>query len=184
MTQPIHASTQAQCNRNPRVRSWDIREEHRRDVLLRTAYLKIVAAFACRPSPRGPWDETATGDATPWKYIVVPTRNAIATALYIGNERLVDQTIDAACAFCDQLKADFASMRPAKEEGSVVTLALLEAECSGSVQVEAMRLVSSPTAIEAERAIQPLIEEESALMRLINRVQRLAREPQMRAVAR
>lgn len=170
-----------ESNRNTRFGSFDVREEHRRDVLLRAAWMKIVAAFACRPSPRGPWDETATGDATPWRYIVAPCRNAIATALCQGNDRLVEQTIEAACAFCDALKADFRSMLPEREEESVVTLALLETEYSGVATVEAMRLVAHPSPIEAERAIEPLLREESALTRLLNRCQRLAREPQMRS---
>jgi hypothetical protein len=163
-------------NRNLRGLSFD--EEKRRDSLLRAAWNCIVAGFPCRPSPRGPWDETATGDQTPWKYVITPIRSALAAAVASGDQNLIEQTLEGARAFCRELEADFASIVPAESEESIMALALEETQRQGSADPIEMALAANPTRTEAERAIGPLAKHSAALAELVNRCRRLAREPQ------
>jgi hypothetical protein len=151
-------------------------EDRRRDTLLRLSWVNIVAAFKCRPSPRGPWDETATGDQTPWKYVVGPIRTAIASAVLQGDQRIIDQTLGAARAFCRELEADFTSMVPAREEESTVSLALEETHVEGPANEVQMALVRSPDCpVAADRAVIPLERHHERLGALIQRCRRIAR---------
>jgi hypothetical protein len=153
-------------------------EDRRRDTLLRLSWVNIVAAFKCRPSPRGPWDETATGDQTPWKYVVGPIRTAIAAAVFNGDQRVIDETLGAARAFCRELEADFTSMVPAREEESTVSLALEETHVEGPANEVQMALVRSPDdPIAADRAVLPLERHHEKLTLLIERCRRVARTP-------
>jgi hypothetical protein len=163
-------------NRNPRGLSFG--EEKRRDSLLRAAWIAIVSGFACRPSPRGPWDETASGDQTPWKYVIAPVRSAIAAAVASGDRNLIEQTLEGARAFCRELEADFASLVPAESEESIVTLALEETQLEGPANEIEMALAANPNAHTAESAITPLSRHAAALAELINHCRRLARQPQ------
>lgn len=176
--QTTNAPAPASRNRNPREFSFSfpIVEERRRDAILRSAWMRIVAAFACRPSPRGPWDETATSDQTPWKYTLLPIRNAIAAAIMIGDRDKINQTVEAACAFCEELKADFRSMVPAREEESAVADSLAETECEGSANPVQMAYVADPSPIAAERAVVPLERQYESLGKLIRRLRIAARE--------
>lgn len=159
--------------------SQDLRELRRRDNLIRDSFVNIVSGFERRPDPVSPWNRAADRTQMPGGRMIGAIRSAILAARD-RNPELAYQTVEAACAFCDALKADFTSLIPSDEACSVIALALLETECAVTAKVEEMRLVASPTPIEAERAIRPLLKEESALVRLISGIQRLARQPQMR----
>jgi hypothetical protein len=163
-------------NRNHGEFSFPLPDERRRDALLRTAWVNIVAGFKCRPSPRGPWDETASGDQTPWKYVVAPIRAALARAVVMGDQQLIEQTLEAARAFCRELEADFASMVPAAEEGSIVSEALAETESQGPADAVQMALVARPDPTNADRAIKPLERQHERLGALIRKCRRDARQ--------
>lgn len=178
---PIHVSASDTCQRNTLGFSLTPQNERRRDALLRTAWMKIVAAFPCRPAPRSAWDHAADGSEARWEKVIHPMRMAVSAAVFIGNQQLIEQTMEGVRDFLRAVEADIASLIPATEEESVIALALLESEREGTARREKMALVAHPDSIEAERAIEPLLDEESALVRLINCVQRLARQPQMRA---
>lgn len=159
----------------------DFSDERHRDGLLRSAWIAIVAGFDCRPSPRGPWDETATGDQTPWKYVVAPIRGALASAVATGNRQLIEHTLEGARAFCHELEADFASLVPPACEESVLTLALEETKYQGPADEAAMALAAKANCpIEAERAIGPVARHAAALTTLLNCLRRSARRPHMR----
>jgi hypothetical protein len=164
-------------NRNPRAFSFEFphAEERRRDSLLRAAWLRIIAGFDCRPAPRGPWDETASGDQTPWKYVVGPIRNAIASAQFSQNEQLLEQTVEAACAWCDELKADFRSMVQEREEESTVAVALDETHVEGPANEVEARFIAQPSPTTAEAAVQPLERQYERLGKLIAGCRRMAR---------
>lgn len=180
MTLPTNVTPLHDRQRNPLDFSLSPADERRRDSILRGFYVRIVEGFSCRPEPRSAWDRAADETEARWKKVLSPIRAAVASAVFNGDDDLTNQTLENADAFFDACKADIRSLVPPKEEESVVSLALLETECAGAKSVEAMRLVSHPSAIEAERAIRPLIKEQSALARLLEGVQRLARQPSMR----
>ena len=138
--------------------------------------MQIVSAFSCRPAPRGVWDETATGDDTPWKRTVEPIRAAILAAVQSGDKQLIEHTLEGARAFCHELESDFNSLVPAESEASIVALALHETKLEGSANEVEMALVQNPTPIEAERAIGPLATQLSSLALLLSGCRRLARE--------
>lgn len=166
--------------RNPLDFSLLPAEEARRDGLIRERWCAIVDGFACRPAPRRVWDRAADGTEARWKKLLDPMRLAVVTAVYIGDQRLIEQTMEGVRDFLRAIEADVASFIPPREEESVTTLALLETEECGKAKVEEARLLAHPSPIEATRAISPLLKEESALARLLSGVQRLARQPQMR----
>lgn len=152
-------------------------EARRRDSLVRAAWMRIVAPFSCRPSPRSPWDEAATGDVTPWKPVTDPIRNAIAAALFNGDDAKTQETVDAACAFCEELKADFRSMVPAKEEESIVALAMDETQVEGPANEAEMALVKNPDCpATADKAVQPLERQYERLGALIRKCRNAARQ--------
>lgn len=180
MTMPLtNAPTSQSFQRTAPALSQDLRELRRRDNLIRDSFVDIVKGFKTRPDPVSPWNRAADGTQMPAGRTINAIRSAIIAARR-DNPELAYQTVEAACVFCDALKADFTSLIPSDEACSVIALALLETECAVSAKVEEMRLVASPTPIEAERAIRPLLKEASSLVRLINGIQRLARQPQMR----
>jgi hypothetical protein len=165
--------------------SQGLRELRRRDSLLRTAFLRIIAGFECRPSPRSPWDRAADGTQAPWGKLVVAIRGAILSARQRGDVELVRTTVEAACAFCDELKADFASLLQKAEEFSLVQLAILEAETEGAAREAEVRLVAHPSPTEAERAITPIEQELLNLGALLDECRIAARStPPMVSVAR
>ena len=189
MTMPTTNATQGiPRNRKSYGFSFPESEQRRRDSILRASWMRIVAPFTCRPSPRSPWDEAATGDVTPWKPVIEPVRNAIASALFIGNERQIQETVDAACAFCEELKADFRSMVPAKEEESIVALAMDETQVEGPANEAEMALVKSPDCpATADKAVQPLERQYERLGALIRKCRNAARQtssPMAQRVAR
>ena len=151
-------------------------DERRRDGLLRTSWNQITKGFKSQPEPKSSWYETATGDLTPWRKMITPIRAAILAAVHSGDQRLIDQTLEGARAFCHELEADFLSLVPATAEGSVAAIALVETECEGAANVEEMALVAHPTPTEAERAVGPLSRHSAALVELLNKCRRLARE--------
>lgn len=167
---------------HPRNRNaLDFSDERRRDGLLRSAWIAIVSGFDCRPSPRGPWDETASGDQTPWKYVVTPIRSALASAVASGNRQLIEQTLEGARAFCHELEADFASLVPSNDEASILVLALDETKHQGPADEAAMALAAKANCpIEAERAIGPVSRHAAALLTLLNGLRIKARQPHMR----
>lgn len=167
----------AECKRNHYRFSFPDPEQRRRDSILRSAWMRIVKPLSCRPTPRGPWDEAATGDVTPWRPVIEPVRNAIASALCNGDERITQETVDAACAFCEELKADFRSMVPAREEESIVTLALDETQVEGPANEAEMALVKSPDCpITADKAVKPLEQQYERLGALIRKCRSTARQ--------
>lgn len=159
-------------------------EDRRRDVLLRSAWVNIVSGFDCRPAPRSAWDEAATGDLTPWKKVVTPIRQAIQSAVFIGNKQLIEQTLEGARAFCRELEADFASLVPPEDEVSLVTDALEETHYQGPADEYEMAFVRDPSPITAERAVAPLSRHADRLSALVRRLRVYARSPrnQLRAV--
>jgi hypothetical protein len=142
--------------------------------------MKIIAAFDCRPEPRSTWDETATGDATPWRTLLfVPViRKAILAAVATGDQNKIDATLEGALAFCEELKADYLSLVPSHTDISLVSLALLETHHEGPANEAEISLVQNPCPTEAERAIGPLSRQCASLVSLIERCRREARQPQ------
>lgn len=158
-------------------------DEVRRDGLLRTAWVNIVAGFKCRPSPRGPWDETATGDQTPWKYVIAPIRSAIRDAVNSGNVELINQTLEGARAFCRELEADFVSLVPQESEESLLALAISETELQGAADPVQMALVANPNCpTAAERAVLPLERHHSRIAKLLERCRIHARSARSSAL--
>jgi hypothetical protein len=151
-------------------------DEKRRDGLLRTAWSQITFGFKSMPEPKSSWYETATGDLTPWRKMITPIRAAVLAAVRTGDQKLIDQTLEGARAFCRELEADFTSLVPATAEGSVAAIALVETECEGAANVEEVALVASPTPTQAERAVGPLSRHIAALVSLVDKCRRLARE--------
>jgi hypothetical protein len=162
------------CNRNHVASSSD---ERRRDGLLRTAWMGIVQAFPCRPEPRGIWDESATGDDTPYRRTVEPIRAAIRAAVQSGNKQLIEKTLEGARAFCRELEADFLSLVPAESEESIVALALAETESEGPANQAEVSLAANPTCTAAESAVGPLSRHLASLAALVEGCRRAAREP-------
>ena len=182
-THNAHRSPEIQ--RNQPDFSQSLRELRRRDSLLRTAFLRIIAGFDCRPSPRSPWDRAADGTQAPWGRLVLAIRGAILSAKQRNDDELLRSTVEAACAFCDELKADFASLLQKTEELSLIQLAIQEAEVEGAAREAEVRLVAHPSPIEAERAISPIEQELHNLGALLDECRIAARStPQMVSVAR
>lgn len=165
------------CQRITTVLS--LTDEHRRDGLLRSAWLKITESFPAKPHPKSAWYETSTGDYTPWKRTIDPIRAAIVQAVQSGDKQLIGQTLQGALAFCEELQADFASLVPAPLEESIVQVALEETHLEGPANQVTLSLASNPTRTEAERAIGPLSAHLSSLVQLVDRCRRMAREPQV-----
>src|SRR4051812_13703356 len=136
MTQPNNNTLTTRVQRNPLDFSLNPRDEARRDAILRQAWLKIVEGFACRPSPRSAWDHAADGSEARWKKILEPMRSAIASAVFIGNERLIGETLEGCRDFLRAIEADLSSLIPPKEESSIESLALDESESAGETQTE------------------------------------------------
>lgn len=166
--------------RNPLEFSLSLAERQRRDALLRGPWMQIVGGFDCRPSPRSAWDRAADGTERRWNKIVDPMRQAVATAVVMGDQELIDQTMEAVRGFLRAIEADIASFIPPRQEESVTELALLETECAGESSVEAVRIVAHPSPVEAERAIQVLSKQQDVVARFIAWCQRAARQPSMR----
>lgn len=160
-------------------------DERRRDGLLRSAWVNIVSGFKCRPSPRGPWDETATGDQTPWKYVVAPIRGALKSAVESGDRALMNQTLENAHAFLEELKADFSSLVPSESEESILALALEETKHQGPADEATMALASNPQCpTAAERAVLPLERHQSRITKLLEKCRIHARSPRIMQVSR
>lgn len=180
----MNPRSSANGKRNPYAFSCDDREARRRDAILRAAWMRIVASFKCRPDPRGPWDEAATGDVTPWRQVIEPVRNAIASAVFNGNPVQIRETVDAACAFCDELKADFRSMVSTVEEESVVPLAMDETHLEGPANEAEMAVVKNPDdPCVAESAILPLERHGEAIGKLVRALRLKARSARPTSVA-
>jgi hypothetical protein len=111
-----------------------------------------------------------------------PIRAAVDDAVSEGNPVKIEQTLEASDEFFDALKADIHARVPNREEESVVALAIREVEASGKAKVETMRLVAHPSPAEAERAIEPLAHEKSALVLLIDVCQRTARQSHIQVI--
>lgn len=174
MSHPRTSSTHPSLsNRNP----LSLSDERKRDGLLRTTWVNIVAGFKCRPTPRGPWDETATGDQTPWRYVVAPIRGALKQAVESGDRALIEQTLEGARAFCRELEADFASLVPATDQSSIVQDALAETHVQGPADEASMALVQTPNCpVAAERAVLPLQRHYTRLGNLLEKCRRHARK--------
>lgn len=156
-------------------------DERRRDGLLRSAWLKITDHFPAKPHPKSAWYETSTGDYTPWKRTIDPIRAAIQSAVQSGDKQLIEQTLQGALAFCEELKGDFASLVPAESEESILSLALSETTVEGQANPVQMALAANPNCpTAAERAIGPLSRHAATLAVLVARCRRSARQPQMR----
>lgn len=110
-------------------------------------------------------------------------RNAIAAALFNGDEKQIQETVDAACAFCEELKADFRSMVPAREE-SIVTLALQETHCEGEANEMEGELLARPDAVTADKAVLPLERQYERLGALIRKCRNAARQASTPLAAR
>lgn len=177
---PTNATPISKIQRNPLEFSLTLAEEQRRDALLRGPWMRIVAGFDCRPSPRSAWDRAADGTERRWKKIVDPMRQAVSAAVISKDQELIDQTMEGVREFLRAVEADIASFIPPRQEESVTTLALFETECAGKAAVEAVRVVAHPTPIEAERAIEVLAQEQNAVARFLAWCQRAARQPSMR----
>lgn len=177
-TNVVHARAR---NRNPLAFSFSLEEERRRDNLIRAAWMLMVAGFDCRPFPRGVWDETATGDQTPWRTILPPIRGACSQAALSGDSALINQTRDGVRAFCRELEADFLSLLPPEEEESATQIALAETELQSEAEPLEMAFVASPTSVNADRAVLPLQRHYETLGKLIKRLRITARQarPQM-----
>lgn len=166
-------TSQKNSNRNqPMLSDGD---ERRRDGLLRSAWLQTVAGFPCRPHPRSVWDETATGDQTPWRYVITPIRAAILQAVESGDKELIAKTLEGARAFTRELEADFTSLVKAPEEESALATALVETECEGPANAVEAMFIASPSPTNAERALAPLERQFKHLGLLIERCRKLAR---------
>jgi hypothetical protein len=172
ITNVSHASPRY---RNPLEFSFTPTENSRRDTLLRTAFVNIVAGFSCRPEPRSAWDEAATGDLTPWKKIVHPIRHALNAAVLSGDQELIAQTLEGARAFCRELEADFASLVPQPQEESIVAIALDETKCEGPANEVQAALLADPSPTSADRAVLPLERQWLQLGELIDKCRRVAR---------
>lgn len=181
---PTNAGQSAKVQRNPADFSMSESEERKRDLLLRAAWINIVAGFDCRPAPRAAWDEAASGDLTPWKKVVAPIRAAVASAVFIGDQQLIDQTRDGVRAFCRELEADFLSLIPECQEESATQLALEETECQSEAEPMEMAFVAAPSPSAAESAVLPLERHYETLGKLIKRLRIAARETRPQMVAR
>jgi hypothetical protein len=172
-----HVASIHKSQRNRIGYSLSPRTERRCDALIRDAFLRIVSAFKRRPGSA--WNRAADGTETRWNKLMNPIRSAVDDAVREGNPIKVVKTLEASDEFFDALKADIHARVPNSEEESVVALAIREAETSGEAKVETMRLVAHPSPSEAERAIEPLTHEKSALVHLIDVCQRTARQVQV-----
>lgn len=173
---PTNASQSTARQRNPLDFSFTPAEERRRDTLIRSAYMKIVEGFDCRPAPRSHWDEVNTGDVTPWSKLLSAPRQAVASAAFIGNQRLIDQTRDGVRAFCRELEADFLSLLPEEQEESATAIALDETQCQSEAEPLEMAFVASPSPSTAESAVLPLERHYESLGKLIKRLRVAARQ--------
>jgi hypothetical protein len=150
-------------------------EEKRRDGLLRGAWMLIVAPFKCRPDPRGPWDETNTGDQTPWEYPLALARNAMASAVIIGDPELIEKTLEGVRAFAREFEADIASMVPAREEEGIIAVALAETDVEGPANKSQAVLIAHPSPTTAASAIIPLERHHERIGKLVRKCRELAR---------
>lgn len=152
-------------------------EEKRRDSLIRSAFLNIWAGFKCRPEPRGPIDEVAQGDSTPWKYALAPMRNAVLSAVQSGDRQLVDQTLEGIRGFLREIEADVCSLIPVQEsEVCLRTAAVEETVFEGAANPVQMELAANPNCpTTAEKAVLPLMRHHERLGRLLERCRRFAR---------
>lgn len=182
--QPTNGVSATKFQRNPLDFSLSPAEERRRETLLRDAWCSIVDGFDCRPAPRSVWDHAADGSQAPWNKAVKHVRQAIQSAVFIGNKQLIEQTLEGARAFCRELEADFASLVPAEDEVSLVTDALEETHYQGPADEYEMAFVRDPSPITAERAVAPLSRHADRLSALVRRLRVYARSPknQLRAV--
>ena len=179
MTQ-TNGTRRESCNRNPISFS----DERRRDTLLRSAWVNIVSGFKCRPSPRSPWDEAATGDVTPWKYLLAPMRNAVLSAVETGDKQLIEQTLEGCRAFLREIEADVASLVSPNDEASLLALALDETKHQGPADEATMALAANPACpIAADRAVQPLERHHSRIAKLLEKCRRAARAPRTSSMA-
>lgn len=159
-------------------------EEKRRDGLLRDAFGRIVQGFHCRPSPRNPWDTVADGTQTPWKYLLAPMRNAVASAVVSGDKQLVDATLEGIRGFLREVEADVSTLVPPEaEEPCAVTLALEETALEGHANPVQMAFVANPSAIEAEKAVVPLTRQYERLGNLIKGLRKHARKARTSSLA-
>jgi hypothetical protein len=152
--------------------SQGLRELRRRDSLLRTAFLRIIAGFECRPSPRSPWDRAADGTQAPWGKLVVAIRGAILSARQRGEGnpiKILNNVSKRAMNSSTRSRpTSFAPFQKA-EEFSLVAACDSEAEASSEGKVE--RCAWWPTRHRLKpSARSPLAREESTLVRLIDRV--------------
>lgn len=171
-------------NSNRNTLSLSDTDERRRDGLLRLAFIQIVAGFPCRPSPRSIWDETATGDQTPWKYVIAPLRNAVFMSVRTGDKQLVESTLEGIRGFLREVEADVCSLvPPVSEDPCAVTLALEETELEGHANPVQMAFVANPSPIEAEKAVVPLTRQYERLGNLIRGLRKHARAPRNTSMA-
>lgn len=152
----------------------------RSDALIRDAFLRIVSAFKRRPGSA--WNRAADGTETRWMKLMNPIRAAVDDAVREGNPVKIAKTLEASDEFFDTLKADVHARVPSREEETIVAIAIREAAAGSEAKVETLRLVAHPSPAEAERALAPLAHEESALVQLIGRCQRFARQSPVRSL--
>jgi hypothetical protein len=173
-----NVSLRRKVYRNPLEFSFTLSEDRRRDGLLRSAFVNVVAGFPCRPEPRSSWDEAASGDLTPWKKIVHPIRHALNAAVQSGDKQLIAQTLEGARAFCRELEADFSSLVPQPAEESAKAIALDETKYEGPANEMEALFIADPSPINADRAVVHLDRQFEALRKLIESCRRLARQAQ------
>lgn len=166
----------SQVKRNLTAFSCAPLENCRRDSLLRFSWNAITGAFKSKPEPKSSWYETASGDLTPWKQVVVPIRSAILAAHASGDKQLLATTLENARAFCRELEADFVSLVPQESEESLLAAALDEATAEGQANPVQMQLANTPNCpTAAERAIGPLSKHYLRLGALLEKCRNRAR---------
>jgi len=172
-----NATTSIARNRISRSYSYTFEpeEERRRDTILRSAFMAVVAPFQCRPDPRGPWDETNTGDLTPWSYPLGLLRNAMASAVVTKDRATIDRVQEAVRNFCHELEADVTSIVPAREAESLTQIALDETHAEGFANEVEMALVRDPSPTNADRAVIPLTRQLDRISALVRECRRAAR---------
>lgn len=175
-----HVVAAHEIQRNSVALSRNSQIEQRSDSLIRDAFLRIVAAFKRRPGSA--WNRAADGTERRWLKLLKPIRAAVDDAVREGDQAKIEKTVEASDEFFDALKADIHARVPNCKEESVLALAIREAEAAGEAKVETMRLVAHPSPAEAERAIEPLAHEKSALVQLIGVCQRAARQSHMQVL--
>lgn len=183
-THRSNAHPQTNGKRNLTAYSCAPLENCRRDSLLRSSWNQITGAFKSKPEPRSSWYETATGDLTPWKQVVVPIRAAILAAHASGDKQLLATTLENARAFCRELEADFTSLVPCNDEASILAVALDETKHQGPADEAAMALAANPACPSAaERAIGPLNKHYLRLGALLDKCRAASRAPRASSMA-